>query len=50
MHLKLQHKYTGWPKSFDPNIQVYCGLIINAVDLILAEMLPFVSCTRILPK
>ena len=34
-------RYAGWPKSFDPNFQAHCGLIIDAMDLILPEAFSF---------
>ena len=39
-HSSLQ-EVPGWPKSCDLNVQVYCGLIINEIDLILSEMSSF---------
>ena len=30
--------YKGWAKSCDPNVRAYCGLIINAMNLIFAEI------------
>ena len=45
---------TGWPKSCDPNVQAYCGLIIYAMNLNLSEMpsfhQPFEDFTKITQK
>ena len=45
---------TGWPKSCDPNVQAYCGLIIYAINLNLPEMnsfrQPFEDFTKIAQK
>ena len=38
---KLLAESTEWPKSCDPNVHAYCGLIINAKDLVLTEKSSF---------
>ena len=38
----------GWSKICDPKVQNFCGLIINAKDLIFPKSLPLVSHSRIL--
>ena len=32
---------TGWPKSCDTNVEAYCGLINNVMNLILADKCSF---------
>ena len=34
----VNYTTTKWAKSCDPNVTAYCGLITNAMDLILLEM------------
>ena len=45
---------TGWPKSCDPNVQAYCGLIIYSMNQNLPEMRsfhqPFEEFTKVAQK